>query len=162
MPSGNNGPTLPADLSGANLRIGVIRAGWNEGVVNRLADGVEKALDRLQVKNATWVSVPGCLEIPLAAQLLARSGDFDALVAIGAVIRGETTHYELVSEGSATGVLRVQLDTGLPIGFGVVTVEDHEQAMARSEANGGHNVGDEATEVAVQMALIARDWNSTI
>lgn len=162
MPSGNNGPKLPADLSGANLRIGVIRAGWNEGVVNRLADGVEKALDRLQVKNARWVSVPGCLEIPLAAQLLARSGDFDALVAIGAVIRGETTHYELVSEGSATGVLRVQLDTGLPIGFGVVTVEDHEQAMARSEANGGHNVGDEATEVAVQMALIARDWNSTI
>ena len=162
MPSGNNGPKLPAGLSAANLRIGVIRASWNEGVVNRLADGVAKALDRLQVKKVTWVSVPGCLEIPLAAQLLTQSGNFDSLVVIGAVIRGETTHYELVSEGAAEGVLRVQLDSGVPIGFGLLTVENHQQAMDRSEGGGGHNVGEEATEVAVQMALLARDWHPTI
>lgn len=162
MPTGNNGPKLPAGLSGANLRIGVIRATWNEEIVNRLADGVTGALDRLQVGKVTWVSVPGCLEIPLAAQLLAQSGNFDSLVAIGAVIRGETTHYELVSEGAAEGVLRVQLDSGVPIGFGLLTVENHQQAMDRSEGGGGHNVGEEATEVAVQMALLARDWYPTI
>jgi|TARA_B110000438_G_scaffold28410_1_gene27428 6,7-dimethyl-8-ribityllumazine synthase len=162
MPTGNNGPKLPAGLSGANLRIGVIRATWNEEIVNRLADGVTEALDRLQVGKVTWVSVPGCLEIPLAAQLLAQSGNFDSLVAIGAVIRGETTHYELVSEGAAEGVLRVQLDSGVPIGFGLLTVENHQQAMDRSEGGGGHNVGEEATEVAVQMALLARDWHPTI
>ncbi|MDE0845483.1 MAG: 6,7-dimethyl-8-ribityllumazine synthase [Actinomycetota bacterium] len=162
MPSGNNGPKLPAGLSGTNLRIGVIRASWNEEVVNRLADGVAKALNRLSVKEVTWVSVPGCLEIPLAAQLLAQSGNFDSLVVIGAVIRGETTHYELVSEGAAEGVLRVQLDSGVPIGFGLLTVENHQQAMDRSEGEGGHNVGEEATEVAVQMALLATDWHPTI
>ena len=162
MPTGNNGPKLPAGLSGANLRIGVIRATWNEEIVNRLADGVTEALDRLQVGKVTWVSVPGCLEIPLAAQLLAQSGNFDSLVAIGAVIRGETTHYELVSEGAAEGVLRVQLDSGVPIGFGLLTVENHQQAMDRSEGGGGHNVGEEATEVAVQMALLARDWHPAI
>jgi 6,7-dimethyl-8-ribityllumazine synthase len=140
----------------------VIRATWNEEIVNRLADGVTEALDRLQVGKVTWVSVPGCLEIPLAAQLLAQSGNFDSLVAIGAVIRGETTHYELVSEGAAEGVLRVQLDSGVPIGFGLLTVENHQQAMDRSEGGGGHNVGEEATEVAVQMALLARDWHPTI
>jgi len=75
------------------------------------------------------------------------------------VIRGETTHYELVSEGAATGVQRVQLDTGVPIAFGLVTVENDEQALARSEGPGGHNVGEEAALVAVQMARLVADWS---
>ena len=101
--------------------------------------------------------MPGCLEIPFAAKLLAESGQVDAIVAIGAVIRGETTHYELVSEGAAQGVMTVQISTGIPIGFGLVTVENEGQALARSEGPGGHNVGEEAACVAVSMALLASE-----
>lgn len=102
--------------------------------------------------------MPGCFEIPLAAKLLAGSGQVDAMVVLGAVIRGETTHYELVSGGAAQGVLAVQLETGIPIGFGLVTVENEEQAMLRSEGPGGHNVGEDAAYVAVAMALLTRDF----
>lgn len=102
--------------------------------------------------------MPGCFEIPLAARLLAGSGQVDALVVIGAVIRGETTHYELVSGGAAQGVMAVQLETGVPVGFGLVTVENEEQALLRSEGPGGHNVGEDAACVAVAMALLARDF----
>ena len=91
---------------------------------------------------------------------VASSGRADAIITIGAVIRGETTHYELVSEGAADGVQRVQLDTGVPIAFGLVTVENMEQALARSEGAGGHNVGEEAALVAVQMARIAEEWRA--
>ena len=134
----------------------MVRAAWNEDIVDRLAAGVQRGLDELDVAEVLTVEVPGCFEIPLAAQVLARSGKVDAIVAIGAVIRGETTHYELVSEGAAQGVMAVQLETGIPIGFGLVTVEDEAQALARSEGPGGHNVGEDAAHVAVSMALLAR------
>ena len=134
-----------------------MRATWNPDIVDRLSDGVQRGLDELGVNDVTEVTVPGCFEIPLAAQMLANSGRIDAIVAIGAVIRGETTHYELVSEGAAQGVMAVQLETGLPIGFGLVTVENIEQALERSEGPGGHNVGEEAAYVAVNMALLARN-----
>jgi 6,7-dimethyl-8-ribityllumazine synthase len=91
----------------------------------------------------------------MGARILAASGQVDAIVTIGCVIRGETTHYELVSEGAASGVQRVQLDTGVPVAFGLVTVETREQAMARSEGPGGHNVGEEAAAVAVEMAQMS-------
>ena len=142
--------------------MGIVRAAWNAAVVDRLADGVYRGLHALGVvadsegSAAAEASVPGCLEIPFAAKLLARSGQVDAIVVIGAVIRGETTHYELVSEGAAQGVMSVQLRTGVPIGFGLVTVENEAQALARSEGPGGHNVGEDAAHVAVSMALLAR------
>ncbi len=126
--------------------------------MDRLAAGVERGLDELAATHATEVTVPGCFEIPLAAKLLAGSGQVDAMVVLGAVIRGETTHYELVSGGAAQGVLAVQLETGIPIGFGLVTVENEEQAMLRSEGPGGHNVGEDAAYVAVAMALLTRDF----
>ncbi len=91
----------------------------------------------------------------MGASILARSGQVDAIIAIGAVIRGETTHYEIVSEGAANGVQRVQLATGIPIAFGLLTVENRDQALARSEGPGGHNVGEEAAMVAVEMARLA-------
>ena len=133
-----------------------MRATWNPDIVERLSDGVGRGLDELGVTEVTEVTVPGCFEIPLAAQMLANSGRIDAIVTIGAVIRGETTHYELVSEGAAQGVMAVQLETGIPIGFGLVTVESEEQAHARSEGPGGHNVGEDAVYGAVTMALLAR------
>jgi 6,7-dimethyl-8-ribityllumazine synthase len=144
--------------AGAGLRIGIVRATWNPEIVDRLAAGVERGLDDLGVTGKTEVTVPGCFEIPLAAQVLARSGQVDAIIAVGAVIRGETTHYELVSEGAAQGAMAVQLETGVPIGFGLLTVENTEQAVARSEGAGGHNVGEDAAYVAVSMALLSREF----
>lgn len=123
--------------------------------MHRLAAGVQRGLDELGVAETAEATVPGCLEIPFAAKLLAESGQVDAIVAIGAVIRGETTHYELVSEGAAQGVMSVQLSTGVPVGFGLVTVENEAQALARSEGPDGHNVGEDAAYVAVAMALLA-------
>lgn len=105
-------------------------------------------------------SVPGCFEIPLAAKVISESRTVDGIVCVGAVIRGETTHYEIVSEECARGVQRVQLDTGVPVAFGVVTVENEAQALARSEGPGGHNVGEEAALVAVEMAVLVSRWSS--
>jgi len=133
----------------------VVRARWNAEIVQRLADGVERSLTELGVRTVIEHSVPGCFEIPLAAKLLAASGDVDAVVCIGAVIRGETTHYELVAGECGRGVQQAQLDTGVPVLFGVLTVEDIDQALARSQPGAGHNVGAEAALGAVEMARLA-------
>ena len=106
------------------------------------------------------VEVAGAFEIPLAARIVARSGRVDAVVAIGAVIRGETSHYDIVSEECARGLQDVALSTGIPIGFGVLATENIEQARARSEEGvAGHNVGSDAASVAVEMALLVREWS---
>jgi 6,7-dimethyl-8-ribityllumazine synthase len=158
---GDDRATVPEGLSGAGLRIGVIRARWNPVIVERLRAGVERALDEVGVRTVVEHSVPGSLEIPLAARLLATSGAVDAIVCIGAVIRGETTHYELVADGCARGVLEAQMATGVPILFGVLTVENTAQAEARSEGPGGHNVGEEAALGAVEMARLSRHLTQT-
>ncbi len=122
--------------------------------MDRLAAGVERGLASLGVTDIVTHAVPGSFEIPVAAKALAASGTVDAVVCIGAVIRGETTHYELVSSECGRGVQQAQLDTGVPILFGVLTVEDEAQALARSEGPGGHNVGEEAAVGAVEMARL--------
>jgi 6,7-dimethyl-8-ribityllumazine synthase len=149
---------VPEDLDGSGLRVGVVRARWNAGIVERLAEGVERGLKALGVvaDDIVEVSVPGSFEIPFGARTLARSGRVDAVVCIGAVIRGETTHYDIVAGECARGVQDVQLATGVPVAFGVLTTEDDVQALARSEGPGGHNVGEEAAVVAVEMARLAR------
>lgn len=160
MASGDDRATAPEDLDGTGLRIGIVKARWNADIVDRLEAGVDRGLLHLGIASDAIVveSVPGSFEVPMGARILARSGTVDAIVTIGAVIRGETTHYELVSEGAAEGVQRVQLDTGIPVAFGLVTVENRDQALARSEGPGGHNVGEEAALVAVEMALLARRY----
>ena len=158
MASGDERAVVPAGLDGRGLRVVVVRANWNREIVSRLADGVARGLEALGVTDVVEVDVAGCLEIPLACQAVATSGRADAIVAIGAVIRGETTHYELISEGASQGVQRVQLDTGIPIAFGLLTVEDEGQALARSEGGGGHNVGEEAALVVVQLARVLDEW----
>ena len=160
MASGDQRAGRPPPGSGSSLRVGIVRANWNPDIVDRLAAGTQRGLEELGVTDTSEVTVPGCFEIPLAAKLLTEDGEFDAIVAIGAVIRGETTHYELVSEGAAQGVMAIQLETAIPIGFGLVTVENEEQALARSEGPGGHNVGEDAAYVAVAMALLARDLSA--
>lgn len=148
-------PSTEAALDASGLTVGVISARWNRDIVDRLERG---ALDAARECGATAIkaTAPGAFELPFAAQTLARSGRVDAIVVVGAVIRGETTHYELVSEGCASGVMSVQLSTGIPIGFGVATVEDHDQAVARSSDE--HNVGRDATQAAIEMALLSRTW----
>ena len=162
-------------IDGSGLRIVVIRTRWNPEIIDRLAAGVERALDESGVTEITTVEVPGAFEIPFAARTVAASGRVDAIVAIGAVIRGETTHYDLVSEECARGLQDVQIATGVPIGFGVLATENVEQARARSEHIDGtgssagavstpptgptpHNVGFDAAQVGVEMALLARAW----
>jgi 6,7-dimethyl-8-ribityllumazine synthase len=157
MATGDARAEAPEGLDGAGLRLGVVRARWNAAIVERLAEGVERGLKELGVAadDVVEVPVPGSFEIPFAAQALATSGRVDAVICIGAVIRGETTHYDIVAGECAAGVRQVQLTTGIPVAFGVLTTEDEAQALARSEGPGGHNVGEECAAVAVEMARLA-------
>ena len=152
MASGDQRSLAPTGLDGTGLRIGLVRARWNTELVERLAVGARRGVDSLGATLVEEVTVPGCFEVPLGCAALAASGTVDALVCIGVVIRGETTHYEIVSAECARGVQDVQLRTHVPIGFGVLAVESEMQAMARSE--GGHNVGEESAWAAIEMARL--------
>lgn len=138
-----------ADTDGAQLRIGVVQARFNEPVCAQLLDACLAELGRLGVQQDDLFvcSVPGALEIPVALMAMARSGQFDALVAIGAVIRGETYHFEVVSNQSAAGVGQVALEYGIPVANAILTTENDEQALARASQK-----GTEAARVAVEMA----------
>ncbi len=138
-----------AGTDGEGLRIGVVQARFNEPVCNALRDACLEILQRLGVseEDIFVCTVPGALEIPLALQKLAQTGEFDALVALGAVIRGETYHFEVVSNESAAGVARVSLDFSIPIANAILTTEDDDQAMVRATEKGA-----DAARVAVEMA----------
>lgn len=142
------------ELIGEGLRIGIVRARFNEAITAKLAEACLSELDRLDVDSSEirHISVPGALEIPVALKAMADSGDFDALIALGCVIRGETYHFELVADQSGAGVMRVSLDHGVPIANAILTVEDEPQAWARAEEK-----GREAARVAVEMANLLED-----
>jgi len=145
-------------LDGTGLRVGVLVARWNAQITLRLLDGVHRGLAEAGVRpdDVTVDWVPGAFELPLGARALATSGTVDAVICLGCVIRGETTHYESVAGECAAGIQRVQLDTGVPVAFSALTVEDLDQALARSEGPGGHNVGEDGAKVAVEMAGLLR------
>ena len=145
-------------LDGAGLRMAVLCGRFNDLVTNRLLDGVARGLSACGVSpsDVTTAWVPGAFELPMAAKAHAESGRFDAVIVLGAVIRGETTHYDIVSGECARGVQDVQLATGVPVMFGVLTTEDLDQALARSEDAGGHNVGEECGLGAVEMVGLIR------
>lgn len=157
-------PEVPEpELDGRDLRVAVVAARFNSLVTMRLLDGARRGLAALGVgdDDVTVSWVPGAFEIPVAAQYLARAGDVDAVICLGCVIRGETAHFEHVAGQCAAGVMRVGLDTGLPVVFGVLTTDTLDQAMARSTAPGEvgfeqHNVGEEGAAVAVEMARLLR------
>lgn len=144
--------TYEPNLDGAGLRIGVVQARFNEDVCHGLLSACLAELKRLGVQDddVLHVSVPGALEIPLALQKMAESQQFDALVAVGAVIRGETYHFELVSNESGAGITRVALDFGIPVANAVLTTETDEQAEVRMVEKGA-----DAARVAVEMANLA-------
>ena len=142
------------ELSGAGLRIGIVRARFNDTITQRLAAACLGELDRLEVEDGdiVHVTVPGALEIAVALKTMAESGEFDALVALGCVIRGETYHFELVANESGAGITRVSLDHQLPIANAVLTVENEEQAWARAD-----DKGRDAARVAVEMANLLEE-----
>ncbi len=142
------------ELIGEGLRIGIVRARFNDALTSRLAQACLAELERLDVEESDirHVVVPGALEIPVALKALAESGEFDALVALGCIIRGETYHFELVANESGAGVTRVSLDTGLPIANAILTVENEAQAWARAD-----DKGRDAARVAVEMANLLED-----
>ena len=136
-------------LAGKKLVIGIVQARFNESVTNALALACRKELALLGVedKNITLVQVPGALEVPSALQALAESNNFDALIALGCIIRGETYHFELVANESGAAVMRLALDYQLPIANAILTVENMAQALARQD-----DKGRDAARVAVEMA----------
>ena len=129
---------IDPNLAGAGLRVGIVMARFNLNIGEGLLSACTDELLNLGVARSDIriVTVPGALEIPLVLQTMAKSGDYDALVALGAVIRGETYHFELVSNEMGAGVTRIGLDTGLPIANGVLTTEDDDQAIARMREKG--------------------------
>jgi 6,7-dimethyl-8-ribityllumazine synthase len=138
-------------LVGAGIRIGIVMARFNQDVGEGLLSGCCHELRRLGVTEVNLATVPGALEIPLTLQTMAQSGKYDALVAIGCVIRGETYHFEVVSNESSRGVTDVQLNTGIPIANAILTVENDDQAEVRMVQK-----GTEAAQCAVEMANLMK------
>jgi 6,7-dimethyl-8-ribityllumazine synthase len=144
---------IEPDLNGAGLRIGIVMARFNRDVGEGLLSSCTASLAKHGVRDedVLIVSVPGALELPLVLQSLAQSGKFDALIALGAVVRGETYHFEIVSNESAGGITNVQLDTGIPIANGVLTCDTDDQAEARMEQKGA-----DCAEAAIEMANLLK------
>ena len=140
-------------IDGTELRVGIVRARFNEEVGLAELEACRVHLMELGVHDddITVVSVPGALEAPLVLRELAATDDFDALIALGAVIRGETYHFEVVSNESAAGITQVQLDTGVPVANGILTVDTDEQALVRAPVK-----GKDCAEAAVEMANLLR------
>lgn len=139
-------------------RVGLVAARFNDFVVGELISGARDVLVRHGIEDSalTLVRVPGAWEIPPVCRRLAKSGKFDAIIALGAVIRGGTPHFEYVSSGLASGIASVQADTGIPTSFGVLTVDSIEQAIERSGTKAG-NKGAEAAFAALEMIALGRE-----
>ncbi len=144
-------------LVGTGLRIGLVATRWNDLIVGNLVSGAKDALVRHGVaeEDIGLALVPGAFEIPLVAKRLAMSGKYEAIVCLGAVIRGATAHFEYVAGEVAKGIASVMLETGVPVTFGVLTTETLEQAIERAGAKAG-NKGAEAALAAIEMANLLR------
>lgn len=144
-------------LLGAGLRIALVVARFNAAIGEQLLASAIKTLTAYAVAEAdiAVVHVPGALELPLALKVLAESGRFDALIALGCVVRGDTYHFEIVSDQSAAGIMQVMLATGVPIANGVLTTENDEQALVRTETK-----GQDCALAALEMADLLREIRS--
>lgn len=140
---------LEGMLTGKDRKFAIVVSRFNDFITSKLVDGALDCLLRHEVKDEdiTLVKVPGAFEIPLAAQKLAESGNYDGVICLGAVIRGATTHYDYVCSEVSKGIAKITLDTGLPIGFGIVTTENIEQAIERAGTKSGNKGYDTAMSV---------------
>ena len=148
---------LEGELNGEGLRIGIVVSRFNEFVTKKLLDGATSALNRHGVsdEDVTVAWVPGAFEVPLAAQKMAKSGRYDAVVCVGAVIKGETDHYAFVGQAAANGISNVSRSTGVPVVFSVLTTDTVEQAIDRAGGKHG-NTGYKAGAAAIEMATLLR------
>jgi 6,7-dimethyl-8-ribityllumazine synthase len=142
------------DLDASEIRVSIVVSRYNDDISQRLLDGALAFLEQHGSPDPAVIWVPGAFELPLAALNLAESGQVDAVVALGCIVKGETAHFEHVATQCASGLMHVTLDTGVPLGFGVLTTYDRDQALARS--GGDDNKGAEAAETAVEMANVLR------
>lgn len=149
--------TFEGKLVSQNIRVGIVAARFNEFIVNKLVGGAMDALLRHDVReediDLAWV--PGAFEIPLIAKKMAESGKYDTVICLGAVIRGATSHYDLVCNEAAKGIAHVSLDSGVPVLFGVVTTENIEQAIERAGSKAG-NKGYDSAMAAIEMVNLVR------
>ena len=151
--------TYQGSLDATNLRIGVLVSRFNEFITEQLATGALQTLEKHGCKheNITFVKVPGAWELAIAAKALALQ--CDALIALGAIIRGDTPHFEFVARGATDGLNQVSLQTGVPVAFGVLTTDNMQQAMDRAGGKSG-NKGAEAAEVAIELANLIKGLKS--
>ena len=152
---------LKIDMNGNGLKIAIVSARFNEIVTRQLMLGAVETLDRYGVDDddisIAWV--PGSFELPVVAKALAESGKYDAIICLGAVIRGETDHYNMVANQSANGIASVGRETGVPTIFGVLTTENMDQAINRSGGKSG-NLGSNSAVAAVETALLIKSIKS--
>ncbi|MCI0337182.1 MAG: 6,7-dimethyl-8-ribityllumazine synthase [Acidobacteria bacterium] len=158
MKDSPTGQVIEGALKADELRIAIVASRWNDFIVSRLIDGAQDALLRLGAleTNLTLVRVPGSFEIPLAAKKMAASGRYDAIICVGAVIRGETPHFDYIAAGVTNGMAAASLDTGVPIAYGIITADTVEQAINRAGVKAG-NKGFEAAMAAVEMANLLKE-----
>lgn len=144
-------------LNAHGLKIGIVAARYNPSICEGLLKGALGELERMGLKasESKVFRVPGAFELPYLAKELANTHQYDALVCLGAVIRGETSHYDYVCSGATQGLMQATLDSGVPMAFGLLTTDNEEQAVARS-LNDEHNKGAEAARTAVEMALLKK------
>jgi 6,7-dimethyl-8-ribityllumazine synthase len=147
---------IKPEWSGEGLRVGIVRSRFNEKIGAAMLEACKKRLAELRVAELTVVSVPGSLEAPFALQKLANTEKYDALIALGAVIRGETHHFDVVANESASGLMQVQLDNGIPVANGILTTDTEEQAEKRAAQK-----GKDCAEVAVEMANLGKNVAKT-
>ena len=148
---------IEGDLQAANLKIAFVVARFNEFICEHLLEGALDSFVRHggNKDNVTVIRVPGAFELPLAAKRIAMNGKNDAVVCLGAVIRGETSHYDYVCANASSGIASASLETGVPVSFGLLTTDTIEQAIKRSGAKAG-NQGRDATDCAIEMARLLK------
>jgi 6,7-dimethyl-8-ribityllumazine synthase len=151
MTTSSKGRGRRGELDGSGVRVAIVCGRFNDFVTERLVDGAVAALEKYGSPEPVVVWVPGAFEIPMAALHFAARDDVDAVIALGAVIRGDTPHFDFVAGECAAGLMRVQLDTGVPCVFGVLTTDTIEQAEERIDK------GVEAAEVAIEMATLLKE-----
>ena len=153
---------IKIDLDGKGLKIAVVSARFNEVITRQLVLGAVETLDRYGVDDndisVAWV--PGSFELPVVAKAFAESGKYDAIICLGAVIRGETDHYNMVANQSASGIASVGRETGVPTIFGVLTTENMDQAINRSGGKSG-NLGSNSAVAAIETALLIKSIKSS-
>ncbi|QCU90404.1 6,7-dimethyl-8-ribityllumazine synthase [Thiomicrorhabdus sediminis] len=149
--------TIVGNLTAEGMKIGLVVGRFNSFVVDHLVEGAVDTIVRHggDEANITKVMVPGAFEIPVAVQKMAQSGNYDAIVAVGAVIRGGTPHFDYVAGECVKGIGQVQLQTGVPVSFGVLTVDSIEQAIERAGTKAG-NKGEECTLAAIEMVNVLK------